>query len=143
MKFKTEIKLNGNYHANSYVLHDTYYGEHSVEEEAQPPFDIEDGKKYFDGTLTVIYTDREFVECDDDEFYSDSDSGYYNCLYNAEVKLSVTTEAKDSEEACEKAWALVEEFLNIENELGLDDIDTEEIETVEITTTATNTNENG
>ena len=136
MKYKTDILVKGNYHEQSYVLHDTYYGVHCVEEEAKPPFDIEDGKKYFDGALTVVSTYSEFTECDDDEFYHDSGNGYYKCLYYAEVKLSVTTEAQNKDEACEKAWALAEEFLEIENDLGLEDVDMEETEeTAEATTT--------
>lgn len=138
MKFKTDIIIKGEYHEKSYVLHDTCYGEHCVEEQAKPPFDIEDGKQYFDGALKVVYTDSEFVECDDEEFYHDSPDGYYDCLYNAEVKISITTEAKDNEEASEKAWELAEEFLRIENDLGLDDTDTEEVETVETTATKSN-----
>lgn len=141
MKFKTDILIKGEYHATSDVLHDTEFHEHCVVNEARPPVKIKDGTQYFDGALTVAYTDSEFVECDDEEFLPYSPDGFYTCLYGEEVKLSIVTEAQDSDEACEKAWELAEEFLRIENNLELKNIDMEEIETVEMTATARNVNE--
>ncbi len=48
--------------------------------------------------------------------------------------LSVTTTAKNADEAAEKAGLLVDEFLKIED-LRLDDIQLEEKDTVEVTET--------
>ena len=134
MKFKTNFVVTGDFYEDSYVLHDTYYGEHSVEGEINLPFDIKDGAEYFHGALKVEEVGSEFAEITDEDFNARSRSGYYECRHVGYVLLSVTTTAKNADEAAEKAGLLVDEFLKIED-LRLDDIQLEEKDTVEVTET--------
>jgi hypothetical protein len=134
MKFRTSFVVTGDFYEDSYVLHDTYYGEHSVEGEINLPFDIKDGAEYFHGALKVEEVGSEFAEITDEDFNARSRSGYYECRHVGYVLLSVTTTAKNADEAAEKAGLLVDEFLKIED-LRLDDIQLEEKDTVEVTET--------
>jgi hypothetical protein len=134
MKFKTNFVVTGDFYEDSSVLHDTYYGEHCVEGEIDLPFDIKDGAEYFHGALKVEEVGSEFAEITDEDFNARSRSGYYECRHVGYVLLSVTTTAKNADEAAEKAGLLVDEFLKIED-LRLDDIQLEEKDTVEVTET--------